>query len=899
MKFMKICKIFSAALVLTLAAGTAIATPQTAVSPIPQSIVASADSDTVTFSVSGTEYYDYAYEVLDQMNELRASVGADPLTMDSNLLDVAMQRAAETSIYWDHTRPDGTSCFTIYFPTYGSGGENIAAGQATPTSVMDSWTNSSGHYANMVNTSYKSVGIGCFKSSNGVMCWTQYFTSETPTAVSKSGTATATHSVTALESNLTLTDSTGSFSASSCSKGTTFNYTIQNTNAEWSYIKEALDPSSVTYTTSNSKVLSVNSSGLYTVVGCGSATITATVKNSDLSFSKSFDISHNYSTSWTTDTEATCTATGSKSHHCTICGDKSDVTTVAATGHSYDSGKVTKAATCTATGVKTYTCTKCSATKTETIAKIAHSYSTTWTVDTAATCTATGSKSHHCTVCGDKSDVTTVAATGHSYDSGKVTKAATCTATGVKTYTCTKCSATKTETIAKIAHSYSTSWTIDTAATCTATGSKSHHCTICGDKTDFTTIAATGHSYDSGKVTKAATCTATGVKTYTCTKCSATKTETIAKIAHTYSTTWTVDTAATCTATGSKSHHCTICGDKSDVTTVAATGHSYDSGKVTKAATCTATGVKTYTCTKCSTTKTETIAKIAHSYSTSWTVDTAATCTATGVKTYTCTKCSTTKTETIAKIAHSYSTSWTVDTEATCTATGSKSHHCTVCGDKSDVTTIAKTAHSYKATVVKPTVSAQGYTLHKCSVCGASYKDNYTAKLIIMSGTKVSGIKTSYVYTGKAIKPTVTVKKGSTKLTLNTDYTVAYKNNISTGKATVTVTGKGKYTGKITQTFNIIPKQATLSSVTSPKTKNIKVTWKKDTQATGYQVVYSTSSAFKSAKSVTVTSNSTVTKTISSLTKGKTYYVKVRSYKTIGGKKVYGAYSTVKKITCK
>jgi hypothetical protein len=207
--------------------------------------------------------------------------------------------------------------------------------------------------------------------------------------------------------------------------------------------------------------------------------------------------------------------------------------------------------------------------------------------------------------------------------------------------------------------------------------------------------------------------------------------------------------------------------------------------------------------------------------------------------------------------------------------------------------------HTYKTKVVKPTTSSKGYTLKTCSSCGDEIKSNYTAKLIAMSKCKASIAKSSYAYTGKAIKPTVTVKYGSTKLKKGIDYTVSYKNNTKTGKATITIKGKGKYTGTITKTFNIVPKKATLSKVTSPKTKTVKVTWKKDSQATGYQIVYSTSSKFKSSKSVTVTKNSTTSKTISKLTKGKTYYVKVRSYKTIGGKKVYGAYSTVNKVKCK
>jgi CCR4-NOT transcriptional regulation complex NOT5 subunit len=200
---------------------------------------------------------------------------------------------------------------------------------------------------------------------------------------------------------------------------------------------------------------------------------------------------------------------------------------------------------------------------------------------------------------------------------------------------------------------------------------------------------------------------------------------------------------------------------------------------------------------------------------------------------------------------------------------------------------------------VKPTTTSQGYTLKTCSVCGATAKTNYTAKLIAISKTTLSGVKSTYAYTGKAITPTVTVKYGSTKLTKGTDYTVSYKNNTKTGKATVTVTGKGKYSGTKTATFVIVPKAATISSAKSAKTKTVTVTWKKDTQATGYELFYSTSSKFGSAKKITVTKNSTVTKTLSSLTKGKTYYVKVRAYKTVDGKKYYGSYSAVKSVKCK
>ena len=158
------------------------------------------------------------------------------------------------------------------------------------------------------------------------------------------------------------------------------------------------------------------------------------------------------------------------------------------------------------------------------------------------------------------------------------------------------------------------------------------------------------------------------------------------------------------------------------------------------------------------------------------------------------------------------------------------------------------------------------------------------------------------VYTGKAIKPSPTVKIGSKTLKKGTDYTLSYKNNVKCGKATVTVTGKGNYTGKVTKTFIIKPKKAAVKKLNSPKTRQLKVTIKKSAGGvTGYQVTYSTSKEFTKAttKTATVKGVSSTSKTIKKLKKGKTYYVKVRSYKTVGGKKYYSAYSKVKSVKVK
>lgn len=177
---------------------------------------------------------------------------------------------------------------------------------------------------------------------------------------------------------------------------------------------------------------------------------------------------------------------------------------------------------------------------------------------------------------------------------------------------------------------------------------------------------------------------------------------------------------------------------------------------------------------------------------------------------------------------------------------------------------------------------------------------NFTIVAASLNRTRLSGVKTSYTYTGKNITPTVTVTFASKKLVKNTDYTVTYTKNKAIGTATITVKGKGNFTGTIKKTFKIVPKKVTLSSVTSPKTKQLKVTWKADKTVSGYEILYSTSSTFKTGKkTVTVKKNTTKTQTIKGLKKGKTYYVKVRAYKTVSGKKVYGSYSSVKKIKVK
>ena len=132
-------------------------------------------------------------------------------------------------------------------------------------------------------------------------------------------------------------------------------------------------------------------------------------------------------------------------------------------------------------------------------------------------------------------------------------------------------------------------------------------------------------------------------------------------------------------------------------------------------------------------------------------------------------------------------------------------------------------------------------------------------------------------------------------------YTVKYSNNRSVGDATVTVTGKGDYKDYSgTASFRIDLKKASLAGVKAEGDNKIKVTWRKDPQADGYQIEYCTRKTFgTTAKQITVREGSKTTYEISKLLTGKKYYVRIRSYKKVGSRNRYSDWSTVRNATAK
>ena len=481
----------------------------------------------------------------------------------------------------------------------------------------------------------------------------------------------------------------------------------------------------------------------------------------------------------------------------------------------------------------------------------------------------------------------------HSYIE-EITKQPTCTEEGKKTFTC-DCGDTYTEIIPAKGHTE----VIDKAvpATCTTDGkTEGSHCYVCGKVIKAqTVIKATGHKYDDGKITKQPTCTETGVKTYTCSECGATKAETIKANGHTE----VIDKAvpATCTTDGkTEGSHCSVCGEVIKAQTVIkATGHNFGSWSTTKAATCTESGTQTRKCASCGKTETKTIPAKGHK-----------------------------------------SSGWIVDKTASIGVKGSKHKECTVCKkvletaeipalsrisiSKASVT-LSTSTYAYDGKAKKPgvTVKLNGKTLKNGTDYTVSYSNNTkvgTAKVTITgkgnytgSVSKTYSIKNNFKkatisgisnksYTGKNITQSITVKYNGKTLKNGTDYTVSYSSNKNIGTATVKVTGKGSYAGTITKTFKINPAKQEIQKLTA-KSKAFFVDWAQKESATGYEIQYATNSKFSGAKKVTVTNNKTDKKTISKLSGKKKYYVRVRSYTTVKGKKYYGAWSSTKSVTTK
>jgi len=195
-------------------------------------------------------------------------------------------------------------------------------------------------------------------------------------------------------------------------------------------------------------------------------------------------------------------------------------------------------------------------------------------------------------------------------------------------------------------------------------------------------------------------------------------------------------------------------------------------------------------------------------------------------------------------------------------------------------------------TVSEATLKKDGLIRETCSNC------TYTNDILIAKVNTVSLSQTKYVYNGKVKSPTIIIKDANgKKLEKGTDYTVTipkYRKNV--GKYTYTIKFMGDYTGSKKLTMTIKPTKPVIKSPTAAH-KAVTVKWQKvKKQTSGYQVMVATNNKFtKNVKKTFVKQNKTSVK-ISGLKTKKTYYVKIRTYKTVNGIKIYSDWSKVKQV---
>lgn len=319
--------------------------------------------------------------------------------------------------------------------------------------------------------------------------------------------------------------------------------------------------------------------------------------------------------------------------------------------------------------------------------------------------------------------------------------------------------------------------------------------------------------------------------------------------------------AATCTTDGlTEGKHCSVCKAVLVPQEVIPASHNWEEDfTIDKEPSCTTEGRKSIHCKKCGETRDEQVIPATGHDFTEWETIAETSCTKEGITQRRCKICGFTETKKLDKKAHEWGTEYTVDQPATFAADGSKSIHCKNCETISEAIAIPR-----------------------------------------INSVKISA--TAYTYSGGVKTPSVTIKDANGNALHNkTDYIVQYasgRKNVGTYK--VIVTFKDNYSGKKTLSFTINPKGTAISSLSKSK-KAFTAKWKKQSaQTSGYQLLYSTNSKFKSRnKYVTVSSYKTTSKTIKKLAAKKKYYVKIRTYRSVSGKKYYSGWSAAKTVVTK
>lgn len=230
----------------------------------------------VDVSITGTKYYNRAYTMLNALNAKREELNLPTFTMDETLMERAMERAAELLIYNCNVRTDGTM-----FIFTDEGGELISLTTLTnATYIVNQWSSESNieGYANMTYRDFKSVGVGCVYGG-GYYAYAVFLKEDTakePASVPSNQSATFSMKVDkAYLANITPSLNEGY----SLIRGGTMNIYMSVINIGNTSLKMPLSPTCVNYSTTNSNVLPVSSSGLIQGKSVGKAIITMKLKS--------------------------------------------------------------------------------------------------------------------------------------------------------------------------------------------------------------------------------------------------------------------------------------------------------------------------------------------------------------------------------------------------------------------------------------------------------------------------------------------------------------------------------------------------------------------------------------------------------------------------------------------
>lgn len=252
--------------------------------------IATAYENTFIVETKGQYDLDKAYEVLELVNQERENVGLNPLKLDTDLTELAMQRAAEVAIYYNHLRP-------FYNTTVTAGGENIAVGQWSAQEVMDDWMSSIGHrrqivpvdgYDNTACINRKTIGIACYDTGD-FLSWVQIFSgSDTDNEFTTRGTLDKNVEVEVMRNRLDSTNlqnqlvlfynslGSGKFTLKSNDTLKLLKIKFRNLDKSWRYYSQ-ITCKNVKFDTTDRDVCTVSTDGTITAIGPGNATITATL----------------------------------------------------------------------------------------------------------------------------------------------------------------------------------------------------------------------------------------------------------------------------------------------------------------------------------------------------------------------------------------------------------------------------------------------------------------------------------------------------------------------------------------------------------------------------------------------------------------------------------------------